>query len=160
MRMMRTMSTWRRAYHSDRGTLHTLRYVVAGGMSVAGLAPLCGLASERIGTAGQLVIVLFVLMWEAAVWRTVLVGVYVSDYGVKIRTVLHTRIIAWSRVSRVWAGPAVSYDAWQIWISRHDPERDFPTPIWRRGSRSRHRNRIVLSPDEFAAVLSRLNAHR
>ncbi|MEH0933916.1 hypothetical protein [Micromonospora psammae] len=155
------MPTWDRVYHSDQDDLYTLRYVVASGMSVAGLLPLCGVASrERPGAAVTTIVVLFVLMWQAMLWRITLVGVYVSDYGIKIRMVLRTRVIPWSHVSRAWAGQAVNFDAWQIWVSTRDPARDFETPIWRRGSQARHRNRIVLAPEEFAAVLATLNSHR
>ena len=155
------MSTWDRAYQADQDDLHTLRYVVAGGMSVAGLLPLCvGLSAGNLPWAAAPAVGVFVLMWEVFLWRVTLVGVFVSDYGIKIRMVLQTRVIPWSRVGRAWAGQAASYDAWQVWVSTRDPERDFETPIWRQGSRARHRNRILLSPEEFAAVLATLNSPR
>lgn len=154
------MPRWDRAYQTDQDDLHTLRYVVAAGMSLAGLFPLCSVAlSERPRPAGIAAAALFVLVWEVVLWRVTLVGLYVSDHGIKIRTVLRTRVIAWPQVARVWAGQAADYDAWQIWVSTRDPERDVETPIWRRGSRARHRDRIVLPPEEFAAVLNTL-AHR
>lgn len=160
IRTILIMPTWERPYGSDGDDLHTLRYVVASGMSVAGLFPLCGLTMGDVSAAEATAIVLFVLLWEVVLWRVTLVGVYVSDHGIKIRTVHRTRVIPWSQVSRAWAGQAANYDAWQIWVSARDPERDFETPIWRRGSRARHRNRIVLPPEEFAAALSALNSHR
>ncbi|MCM0676488.1 hypothetical protein NCC78_17615 [Micromonospora phytophila] len=153
------MPTWDRAYQTDQDDLHTLRYVVASGMSVAGLFPLCAVGVQS-GAAATVTVVLFVLMWEALLWRVTLVGVYVSDHGIKIRMVLHTRVIPWPHVARAWAGQAANYDAWQIWVSVRHPERDFETPIWRRGSRARHRDRIVLPPEEFAAVLATLNSRR
>ncbi|MFG1949769.1 PH domain-containing protein [Micromonospora sp. NPDC048830] len=154
------MPDWVRpyGYRGDQGDLHTLRYVVAVGASAAGLLPLCGLPGS--GVFGGVAIGLFVSIWQVVLWRVTLVGVYVSDHGIKIRTVFRTRIIPWSQVTRVWAGQAAHYDAWQIWLSARDPERDLETPIWRRGSRARHGNRIFLPPDEFAAVLDALNAHR
>ncbi|MFG3710244.1 hypothetical protein ACIBTZ_25745 [Micromonospora sp. NPDC049460] len=153
------MPDWYRPYGSDRDDLHTLRYVVASGMSVAGLFPLCGLTGG-VSAAGATVIVLFVLMWEITLWRVTLVGVLVSDHGIKIRRVHRTHVIPWSQVTRAWAGQAADYDAWQIWVSTREPERDIETPIWRRGSRARHRNRIVLPPEEFAAALAALDPHR
>ncbi|MGS2619002.1 hypothetical protein ACVCAH_31405 [Micromonospora sp. LZ34] len=155
------MPTWDRAYQADQDDLHTLRYVVACGMSVVGLLPLCGgLAAGELPWAAAPAVGLFVLMWEVVLWRIVLVGVFTSDHGIKIRMVLRTRVIPWSQVNRAWAGQAAGYDAWQVWVSARDPERDFETPIWRQGSRARHRNRIVLPPEEFAAVLSTLNSPR
>lgn len=155
------MPTWNRAYGADQDDRYALRYVAAGGMSVAGLLPLCGLTvDDPPGATGIAAVVLFVSMWQVMLWRITLVGLYVSEYGVKIRAPLRTRVIPWPRVTRAWAGRAADHDAWQIWISTRDPERDIETPIWRRGSRARHRNRVVLSPDEFAAVLNTLNSHR
>ncbi|MFD0596839.1 hypothetical protein ACFQZ4_35100 [Catellatospora coxensis] len=92
-----------------------------------------------------------------AVWRVALVGVYVGDDGIKIRHVWSTRVVPWAQLNRAWAGQADDFDAWQIWVSGGDPERDHPTPIWRAGSRARHRNRIVLDQQEFIAVLAALN---
>lgn len=62
----------------------------------------------------------------------------------------------WAAVDRVWAGPAARYDAWQLWVTAAG--RDLGTPIWRRGSRARHRNRIVLPAHEFTQVLNTLSA--
>lgn len=155
---MRLMPRWVRPYERDQDGLYTLSYVVAGGMSVTGLIPLCGFAIGELPGAAAPTVVLFVLMWEVMLWRVVMVGVYVSDDGIKIRMVLYTRVIPWSHVTGAWAGQAADYDAWQIWVSARDPERDFETPIWRRGSRARHRNRILLPPEEFAAVLATLDS--
>jgi hypothetical protein len=155
---MRLMPRWVRPYEHDQDDVYTLRYAIRGAMSVAGLIPLCGFAIGELPVAAAPAVVLFVLTWEVMLWRVVLVGVYVSDHGIKIRMVLHTRVIPWSQVTRAWAGQAAHYDAWQIWVSACNPERDFETPIWRRGSRARHRNRIVLPPQEFTAVVATLNS--
>ncbi|GIF75129.1 hypothetical protein [Asanoa siamensis] len=104
------------------------------------------------------------LTFEVVLWRTVLVGVYVSERGVKIRHVTRTRVVPWNRVTRVWAGQAAGFDAWQIWVSTSDPDRDVETPIWRRQAWTwrrhwtLHRNRVYLSPDEFAATLAALRS--
>jgi hypothetical protein len=160
IRTLRLMPTWDRAYQADHDHLHTLRYVVAGGMSVAGLLPLCGLAVGELPWAAAPAVGVSVLVWEVVLWRVTLVGVFVNDHGIKIRMVLHTRVIPWSQVRRAWAGQAASYDAWQVWVSTRDPERDFETPIWRQGSRARHSNRILLSPEQFAAALATLSSPR
>jgi len=157
---MPTMRRWVRPYERAHDDLYALRYALTGVMSVAGLVPLCGLTAGELSAAAVPVIVGFVVLWEVGIWRVVLVGVYVSDFGVKVRTVTWTHVIPWSRVVRAWAGQAAHYDAWQIWVSVRDPERDKETPIWRKGSRSRHRNRVVLPPDEFASVLAALDPHR
>ncbi|SCL44620.1 hypothetical protein GA0070606_0374 [Micromonospora citrea] len=153
------MPTWDRAYQSGQDDLYNLRYVVAGGMSVAGLLPFCGLAVGEVPWTAAPAVGAFVLMWQVVLWRVTLVGVFVSDHGIKIRLVHRTRVVPWSQVSRAWAGRAANYDAWQIWVSTRDPERDLETPIWREGS-PLHRNRIVLSPEEFAAALATLNPPR
>jgi hypothetical protein len=79
---------WVRPYERGRDDLYALRYTVVGGMSVTGLLPLCGVPA---GNPSAPAIVLFVLIWEILLWRATLVGVYVSDRGIKIRTVLRTR---------------------------------------------------------------------
>jgi len=161
---MRAMRRWVRPYGQD--DQYALRYVVAGFMSVAGLFPICGALSQADGevTAADapwlLAIVGYVVLFEIVVWRWALYGVYVSDFGVKVRTFYRTRVLPWSRITRAWAGPAAHYDAWQIWISVRDPERDIETPIWRKGSRQKHSNRVVLPPDEFAATLAALDPQR
>jgi hypothetical protein len=142
-----------RPYHCGvvDGDGYALRYGVAAVMSVGGLVPLLGLVWGGPGW-GAAVVVAFVALWETLLWRVVLVGVLVGERGIKIRRVLRTHVVAWTDVERVWAGPAAAYDAWQLWVST--PGRDLETPIWRKGSRARHRNRIVLSSEEFASVLN------
>ena len=151
------MRRWFRPYGQD--DLHTLRTIFAGFMSAAGLFPLCYVASKP-DAATLAVIGGFFVLWEVMLWRRILVGVYVSDFGVKVRRVNRTHLVPWSRVDRAWAGQAADYDAWQIWISVLDPARDIETPIWRKGSRAGHRNRIVLPPDEFATTLEALDPRR
>lgn len=158
---MPVMPRWVRAYEVDQDDWHALRYVGAGVLTVAGcLTALSGFAFGELPVAAAPPILLFVVAWTVMLWRVMLVGVYVGDHGIKIRLVLRTRVIAWTHVTRAWAGQAAHYDAWQIWVSARDPERDVETPIWRRGSRAIHRNRIILPPEEFAAVLAALNPHR
>ncbi|GIH05611.1 hypothetical protein Rhe02_36780 [Rhizocola hellebori] len=147
-------------YQRDQDKWYPLIYLVTAVMSVGGLFPLWGFAMGEVDPVFAPVIVLFVLIWEILIWRIVLVGVYVGDAGVKIRMVLRSHVVPWPRLARAWAGQAAHYDAWQIWISTRDPERDLQTPIWRKGSRARHKNRILLSPHEFGAVLDELNRPR
>lgn len=161
---MRVMRRWVRPYGRDG--LYALRYVVTGLMSVVPLGLLYDVAAgEPLPFAWPGIIYIgIVAYWEVAIWRIALVGVYVSDFGVKVRMVTRTRVVPWSRIVRPWAGQAAHYDAWQIWISVRDPERDserdIETPLWRKGSRARHRNRILLPPDEFAATLEALHPQR
>ncbi|GIF70138.1 hypothetical protein Ais01nite_81730 [Asanoa ishikariensis] len=134
----------------DRG-----RYGFAVGWSVVGLVP--AVAPALTGrTVAALVALPIVLLWQVGLWRTVLVGVYVSAHGIKVRSVARTRVVPWSQVDRVWTGQADGYDAWQIWVTTREPQRHIPTPIWRRGSQSFHLNRIVLPADQFSAVLAAL----
>lgn len=157
---MASMRSWARPYEAYYGDQFGLRYLVAAGMSVgACVAMLGGIVAGGVPLASAPFIVLFWAVWTTMLWRLVLVGVYVNDYGVKVRFVHRTHVIAWPDVTRAWAGQAAHYDAWQIWITTRDPERDVETPIWRRGPRRRS-NRVILEPEEFATVLTVLNAHR
>jgi hypothetical protein len=157
---MRLMPNWYRPYEGDQDDAQELRYLAASGLSAVGIFPLCGLMTDDMSGAGATALVLFVLTWQVVLWRTALVGLYISDHGIKIRAVHRTRVIPWSRVTCAWAGKAANYNAWQIWVSVGDPERHFETPIWRQGARARHRNRIRLTPEKFAATLAALNSHR
>src|SRR5687768_17138244 len=127
------MRRWSRAYHSNGDGFYALRYLFAAFMSVCGLGPLLGFVVDDLDPSAAFGIVPFVVLWQLVLWRVVLVGVYVSDYGVKVRTLSRTHVIPWSRVVRAWAGQARDYDAWQIWLSVCDPEqpkeRDIDTPI-------------------------------
>jgi hypothetical protein len=155
---MLPMRRWISPYNQDDP--RALRYVVAGVMSFPALFALCGFGVGEAPVEGMVAGAGTIVLWEVAIWRIALVGVSVSDFGVKVRTVFWTHVIPWSRVVRAWAGPAAHFDAWQIWISVRDPERDIETPLWRKGSRARHRNRIVLPPKAFAATLKALDPQR
>jgi hypothetical protein len=119
--------------------------------------PLCGLALREVPVIAAPFFVLVSAGWVFGIWRVALVGVYVGDDGIKIRHVWSTQVVPWAQLNRAWAGQADDFDAWQIRVSGRDPERDHPTPIWRTGSRVRHRNRIVLDQQEFTAALAALN---
>ncbi len=158
---MRRMPSWHRP-GEDGDSPHVVRYVAASALSAGGLAVLCaGVVSGELGGVWSLVIAAFMLGWVTLVWRHALVGVWVSDHGVKIRWPHRTRVIPWSQVERAWAGQAAEFDAWQVWVSTRDPEENLETPIWRQGrSATRYRsrvNRIVLPPEEFSRALAELN---
>ena len=113
-----------------------VRYAVTAVAAIVGaLIPISGLASGELPVGALPVVLPFFVLWGVGIWRIVLVGVYVSDFGVKVRKVFWTHRIPWSRVERAWAGPAAHHDAWQIWITVRDPARDIETPLWRKGSR-------------------------
>jgi hypothetical protein len=57
---------------------------------------------------GALVVTLFVSLWTAGAWRMNRIGVYTSDAGVRIRTLLRTRTLPWKSVARIEDGPATS----------------------------------------------------
>jgi len=126
--------------------------------AVVGLLPACGaavVAAEPDSVVGALA---FVAVWEVALWRIVGVGLYVGDRGVKVRSVWRTRVLPWRRIDRAWAGPATGYEAWAIWISATEPRVVVETPIWRKGTRVRHRNRHKVDSVMFARLLGELNA--
>jgi len=150
------MPTWRSAVAGHDNA----RYVFGAAWSVAGLLPVLGPVLAGRPADALWWSVPFVLLWQLVLWRTVLVGVYVSDRGIKIRSVVRTHVVPWSRVDRVWTGQADRYDAWQIWVTTRDPQRHLPTPIWRRGSRATHLTRVVLPVDQFNAVLAALDPTR
>ncbi|GIF63429.1 hypothetical protein Ais01nite_14640 [Asanoa ishikariensis] len=153
------MPRWERV-EGDSGNV---RYVVAAAFSVGGLVPLCGLAATEARQSAPLVLP-FLLVWYTLVWRIALAGVCVGADGIKIRSVLRTRIVPWGRVARVWACPATGHDAWQLWVTTRDPDRDLPTPIWRlspaikRRGAGRTPERVILSPDRFSVVLTTLRS--
>jgi hypothetical protein len=156
---MSLMRGWVRPYEAHNPDWLAFHYVLAAGMSLcAGLSVLGGIVTAGVPLASAPFLVLFWIMWTILLWRMVTVGLYVNDHGIKVRFVHRTHVIAWSDVTRAWAGPAAHYDAWQIWISARGPDRDVQTPIWRRSAWRVPRNRVVLAPEEFAALLNTLNA--
>lgn len=152
------MRRWVRVYPAGR--VDPTRKAVAGLMSAASATAAGGAIFQEMGTAAGVAAVGLIGFYNLVIWRTVLVGVYVNGFGVKVRKVAWTRVIPWSRMDRAWAGPAAHHDAWQIWITVRDPERDIETPLWRKGSRDRHGNRIVLEPGEFSLALEALDPRR
>lgn len=152
-----TMATgWRKPYESElQHTLVSVAWLVA---AVVGLVPLCGGVVTGFGPVAWIVVLGFIALWETALWRAVGVGLYVSERGVKVQSILRTTVLPWASLDQAWAAPATGYGAWAIWISVSDPARDVETPIWRKGSRASHRNRRILDPDAFGALLDQLNS--
>jgi PH (Pleckstrin Homology) domain-containing protein len=56
-----------------------------------------GTVISRPGAVG---IVVFAALWTAGAWRMSRMGVWVSDSGVRVRTFLRTRTVAWPDVAR------------------------------------------------------------
>jgi hypothetical protein len=150
------MSNWTRPYGDEDES--TIRYAVATVMSVLSLFVFCGAVFQAATPWAAIPLALFFGLFQAMVWRVLMVGLYIGDQGIKVRMLARTQVIAWSAVDHVWAGRASQFDAWAIWISVHGSERDIETPIWRRGSPARHRNREKLDATEFASIVGRLNA--
>ncbi|MFC6023714.1 PH domain-containing protein [Plantactinospora solaniradicis] len=152
------MPAWERPYGPEGPMLGV------AALSILGLLPLCGFATaaEHYLWWQILVPVLFVALWQLVVWRVGLVGVLAGPGGIKVRHLARTRVIPWPAVRRIWIGPANGFDATTIWITAATPEgeREIETPLWRSGSRARHKNRIRLAPDEFYQVFVLLNAGR
>lgn len=150
------MVQWARPFH--RETDDYQRWLGTGMAIIGGLVVGVQAVMALDKPLAAAIYAAFAVAWVVGCVRIVLVEVYLGSRGVKIRHVHRTRVVPWSAVTRVWAGPAAAYDAWQIWVSAGG--RDFETPIWREESRARHRNRIVLPPAEFAATLNALDPRR
>jgi hypothetical protein len=143
---------WTRPYHEDR---YPTVYIVATLASAAGLLPVCGAMSQSVPVPGLIAVLVFSLLWQAVLWRVVLVGLYVGDLGIKVRMVVRTTVVPWSRIVRARIGPATgNRRARAIWIVVRDSD-DVETPIWQTG-RPYHRNRIKLPPQQQADLVSRI----
>jgi hypothetical protein len=147
-------SRWRQPYRSEAD--ETARQVIGVGLALAGLFPVCGTAVTTARPGPTLAALAFVAVWETMLWRAFPVGLYVSESGVKVRTVWRSRVLPWSAVTRVRAGPATGSAASAVWISTTTGP-DVETPIWRRGPRVWRRNRVWLDPDAFAQLIADLN---
>ena len=132
-----------------------LRYLLASALSVFFLLPL-GIVFSRplwsLAPAGA-----FVALGQWAVWRIVLVGLYVSEHGVKVRMVLRTQVIRWAFVDAVSARPARFSGYSAIWINARYPDRVVETPIWcRRPPNGNNGYRVYLDPEEFSQLVGYL----
>lgn len=140
---------WRHAYRLESPA-------TGFAMAIAGLIVL-GVSALRTRAAPTLETLGFFVLWETLLLRTLLVGLYIGDTGVKVRTMWRSRMVPWPRVARAWAGPATGYDATAIWISVTTGA-DVETPIWRRSHGVGHTTRVSLDDDAFASLLADLNA--
>ena len=144
---------WTRPYHEDS---YSTVYIVAALMSAAGLVPICGALSQSVPLPGLVAVLMFCALWQAVLWRVVMVGLYVGDLGIKVRMVLRTTVIPWSQIVRARVGPATGYRrARAIWIVVRDGE-DVQTPIWQTGG-PHHRNRIRLPQQQQADLVASIS---
>lgn len=150
------MPRWEVPYESSARTLVRFGFAWAAtlwSLLVVGGLPFSDPSSLSAWIAGFLLAALFITV----AWRIVLVGVWVGDRGVKVNMVAWTRVVRWSEVDRVWLAPATGYDALALWISVRDG-RDIETPVWRTGTRVRHRNRTKLQQQQLSRLMERLRA--
>ncbi|MFF0234094.1 PH domain-containing protein [Micromonospora sp. NPDC005254] len=118
-------------------------------------------ASAALGLTGAL---LFLGLCLTFVLRMYLAGIYVNDEGVRLRHVFRTRTVRWSEVTGFEARPALllggptGRDA--CWVLTTDGA--FESAVQRRSRTAslRKNNGPVLSADDFARMLARLDAER
>jgi hypothetical protein len=89
------------------------------------------------------------------IWRIALIGVSISDTGIKVRHVTRTHIVPWPEVVQIWPGPAREHRATAIWIST--AAEHIETPFWLRDPKARHKHRIKLRQADFDELLRVLN---
>ncbi|MEV4387026.1 PH domain-containing protein [Micromonospora sp. NPDC049580] len=118
-------------------------------------------ASAALGLTGAL---LFLGLCLTFVLRMYLAGIYVNDEGVRLRHVFRTRTFSWSEVTGFEARPALFLGGPTVrdacWVRttggafESAVQRRSRTPGWRKN------NGPVLSADDFARMLARLDAER
>ncbi|MFG3558890.1 PH domain-containing protein [Micromonospora sp. NPDC047557] len=126
-----------------------------------------GLAEGRIdapATLGLTGALLFLGLCLTFVLRMYLAGIYVNDRGVRLRHVFRTRTFSWSEVTGFEARPALILGEPTVrnacWVRttggafESAVQRRSRTPGWRKN------NGPVLSADDFARMLARLDAER
>jgi hypothetical protein len=150
----RGVGDWERPY---RVVVEPLFVLVLMG-AVAGLA-VCGSVTTSHPLGSFLLSFSFYVLWLFGLWRVGMVGVHIGPEGIRVQRVRRTYIIPWDDVDRLWIGPAQYYDATTIWITTVGGVH-IETPLWRKGSRSRFRNRVPLHPDDFYQAFVRLKAGR
>src|SRR5262245_28244165 len=73
-------------------------------MSITGFLPLYALTTALPGGVGATAaLIAFVALWQVGLWRLAFIGVYVGAPGIRLRTLVRTRTIAWQDIHRVRA---------------------------------------------------------
>jgi hypothetical protein len=149
---------WIRPYGGRPGDV--LVGVTVGVALIAMLLQLCGgLLREPLSVGAIAVLVAFDIAFLIGVWRTLSIGLFINEHGIKVKRVWRTRVFAWTEVILVRAGTANVHHVRAIVVTVRDPRRTIETPIWcKDGSRVR-RNRIWLKSDEFNRLIDQLNLH-
>lgn len=106
----------------------------------------------------------FLACCAAGSWRLGATGLYVGPGGVRIRRVLSTRTVEWSRVGAFFIAPGAFLGGeggrHAIWLQTTDGEK-IATPIHRRADGlvfAVYQQDIVLSPERFDRVLAGLRS--
>jgi len=145
--VIRMTPRWPQQYRSE-STVTAWVFTVGG---------LIALVARTIRATPSLEWLAFFALWMTSLWRIALVGLYVGDDGVKVRTIWWSRVVPWSAVAQVWAGPATGHDATAVWISTTTGA-DVETPIWRRDPSVGHQTRVLLDADTFTRLIADLRA--
>jgi hypothetical protein len=96
---------------------------------------------------------LFTVVWLTFMVRLMRMGIYVSDEGVRIRTVPRTVTYPWAEITTAGARGD------DLWLVLTDG-REVKTPVRRVERRSGHRrNGIPLNPGDFNLMLHQLQRH-
>ena len=124
-----------------------VKYLVTSAISAFMLSPLVTVFGNPLWSLAPTGA--FVAFAQLAIWRIMLVGLYVNEHGVKVRTVLRTQVIPWPFIDAVRVGPSrfLGYPA--IWINARYPDRAVETPICCRQLGRSNGRRVQLDPEEF-----------
>ncbi|MET8086083.1 PH domain-containing protein [Micromonospora sp. NPDC005237] len=126
-----------------------------------------GLAEGRVdanAALGVAVALPFMGLWLTFALRLYLAGIYVNDRGVRLRHIFRTRTFSWSEVTGFEARPALILGEPTVrdacWVRTTGGA--FESAVQRHSSRAGWRKNIgpVLSADDFARMLARLDAER
>ncbi|MGC4820561.1 PH domain-containing protein [Micromonospora sp. DT63] len=163
MRRWRRISPWGAAQAVTGLTLLVGSTMAVAVVVAASRGPADGRidASAALGLTGAL---LFLGLWLTGVLRMYLAGIYVNDRGVRLRHVFRTRTLPWPEVTGFEARPALllggptARDA--CWVLTTNGA--FESAVQRRSRMAslRKNNGPVLSADDFARMLARLDAER
>jgi hypothetical protein len=102
------------------------------GWSTVGLFSLSGAGVVALGLA-------LTGLWVAGCWRIARMGVYVSEYGVKVRGLLRSRTVAWRDVAHIRLHEAayrmgrLEIPSGMTVLIERQTGADIPTSLWAQG---------------------------
>jgi hypothetical protein len=129
-------------------------------MSVCGLViPLAALGGSGVDLAPTVLVLAFGTLWQTLLWRTALIGLYVGEPGIRLRTLFRARTIPWQDVHRVRVVEDFRYDNRVLVIVAHDGTH-VQTPVWQsvRWQSRGPASKVTLPAAELGALAAYLDA--